>query len=182
VSEIADRYRRLAAGFTERVEVVPADRWDSPSPCTEWTARDVVGHMAGNADLFFGLVGRERPAGPSVADDPLGAWIAARDAIQGGLDDPAVATVEYEGQLGRSTFEQGIDRFVSADTLVHTWDLARATGLDDRLDPDEVHTVYESLAPMGDVLRSSGAFGAEVEAPEGADGQTRLLAFLGRRA
>jgi hypothetical protein len=32
-----------------------------------------------------------------------------------------------------------------------------------------------------DAMRSPGAFGPEVEAPEGASGQDRLLAFLGRR-
>ncbi len=34
-------------------------RWDSPSPCEEWTARDVVGHVVETQGMFLGLVGRE---------------------------------------------------------------------------------------------------------------------------
>jgi len=64
--------------------------------------------------------------------------------------------------------------------VVHSWDLARATGGDEQLDPAEVHKVFEALRPLGDKLRSPGAFGPAVDPPKGADEQTELLAFLGR--
>jgi len=181
-SEIAGRYRRLAAAFTARVEAVPDDRWSSPSPCEGWTAAEVVAHVAEAAELFLGLVDRRPPPAPSAVDDPVGAWEASRDAILAGLEDPAVARLEYEGELGQATFEMAVDRFVSADLVVHTWDLARAGGLDEHLDPDEVHRVFEEMRPMDDMLRGSGSFGPKVEAPADADEQTRLLAFLGRTA
>lgn len=41
----ADHYRRLAEAFTDTVRVVPNDRWDSPSPCVEWSARGVLNHI-----------------------------------------------------------------------------------------------------------------------------------------
>jgi hypothetical protein len=59
-------------------------------------------------------------------------------------------------------------------------DLARATGLDERLDPDAVARMLDGIEPMDEALRSSGHYGPKVEVPEGADEQTRLLAFLGR--
>jgi uncharacterized protein (TIGR03086 family) len=182
MTEISERFHRRAASFTSRVEAVPPDRWDNPSPCEEWTARDIVQHMVDNAQRFYGLVGRELPPGPSVTEDPVGAWKGARDAIQAGLDDPDIATLEYDGQMGKGTFEQGVDRFGGTDLVIHAWDLARATGGDERLDPDDVHAVYESLKPMDDMMRSPGAFGPKLEPPPGADEQTRLLAFAGRRA
>jgi uncharacterized protein (TIGR03086 family) len=181
VTEIADRFRRRSAAFTERVDAVPDDAWDNPSPCKDWVARDIVDHMVKNAHLFYSLVGRELPPGPSVADDPAAAWAYARDAIQGGLDDPEIAQLEYDGQMGRGTFESGVDRFGSPDVVIHTWDLARAAHLDERLDAADVHAVYESMRGLGEVLRTSGAFGPAVEPPAGADEQTRLLAFCGRR-
>jgi uncharacterized protein (TIGR03086 family) len=185
MSAIADRYRKLAAGFTARVEAVPEDQWSSQSPCDDWRARDIVRHVVDTSGMFLGFIGQEPPGGPSVDDDPAGAWTAARDAIQTALDDPAVATLEYDGQLGRSTFEASVDRFLSTDALVHTWDLARAVGLDERLDPDEVRASLEATAAMekefGEMMRNSGAFGAQVDAPDDADEQTRLLAFLGRK-
>ena len=180
MNEVADRYRSLARGFTERVEAVPEERWANPSPCAGWTARDVVRHMVETSELFLGMVGLEVPAGPSVDDDPVLAWAAARDAVQAALDDPEKATLAYEGRFGRTTFEQGIARFVCADLVVHTWDLARATGLDERLDPDAVHELFVGMEPMDEMLRQSGAFGPKLEPPEDADEQTRLLAFLGR--
>jgi uncharacterized protein (TIGR03086 family) len=183
MSRVADRFRKLAAGFTRRVEDVPADRWSNPSPCEAWTARDVVQHMVDASGIFLGFVGREVPRDPSVDDDPAAAWRNARDAVQAALDDPAVAATEYEGFAGRSTFEAGIDRFLAGDVLVHTWDLARATGLDERLDADEVHAMLEATDAIDDdsFLRQPGVFGPKLDAPEGADEQTRYLAFTGRR-
>ncbi len=179
-SEIAERYRRLATAFTARVEAVPDDRWSSPSPCEGWTAAELVAHVAEAAELFLDLVDRRPPPAPSATDDPVGAWAASRDAILAGLEDPDVADLEYEGELGRATFAMAIDRFASPDLVVHTWDLARAAGLDERLDPDEVHRVFEAMRPMDEMLRASGSFGPKVDPPAGADEQTRLLAFLGR--
>jgi uncharacterized protein (TIGR03086 family) len=83
--------------------------------------------------------------------------------------------------MGRSTFEQTIDMICTADVLVHTWDLARATGLDERLDPDEVHRFVEGMEPMDQLLRESGQYGPRVPVPDDADEQTRLIAFLGRQ-
>lgn len=182
MSEIAERFRTLAATFTDRVEATPADRWEAPSPCEGWTARDIVGHMVGNVDMFLGLVGEERQSTTSADDDPVAAWAEARDAVQAALDDPAVAGREYDGAFGRTTLEQSVDRFLGTDLLVHSWDLARATGGDEKLDPDTVHEVFEALQPMDDMLRAPRAFGPKLEPPPGADEQTRLLAFLGRRA
>ncbi len=178
---IADRYRRLAAEFTDTVAAVPGDRWADPSPCEDWNARDVVRHMVDTHGLFRGLVGREAPNGPSVDDDPLGAWKAARDQVQSDLDEPALAGAGYEGYLGPTTFEQSIDRFLGLDLLVHHWDLARAAGLDDRMNPAEVHRALQETASFGDALRTPGVCKAAIEPPPDADEQTRLLMFLGRR-
>jgi uncharacterized protein (TIGR03086 family) len=184
MSDTADRFRRLAAGFTERVEQVPADRWSQPSPCEGWTALDVVDHLVGACGIFLGFVGKQVPAEPKAADDPLGAWTNARDTVQAALDDPVVAATEFDGFAGRSTFEAGVARFLCGDVLVHTWDLARATGLDERLDPDEVHALYEATRAIEDdsFLRQGGVFGPKVDVPVDADEQTKYLAFTGRRA
>jgi uncharacterized protein (TIGR03086 family) len=180
MSETADRYRRLAAAFTARVEAVPADCWSSQSPCADWKARDVVQHMLDTSGMFLGFIGDKLPPGPSVDEDPLGAWANARDAMQAALDDPARATKEYDGMFGKTTFETSVNQFICADLVIHAWDVSRATGLDERLDPDEVHRIFELLRPFGDKLRGPGAFGPPVEPPPGADEQTQLLAFLGR--
>ena len=182
MAAVADRYRTLAAAMEDRIAAVPDDRWGSPAPCEGWSARDVVQHLVDTPAMFFGLVNQPAPTGgPSVDDDPVGAFRHVRDAVQRALDDPAVADLPYEGFMGASTFAKGVDQFLCADLVIHAWDLARATGQDERLDPDEVHRLSEALLPMDDMLRAPGAFGPKVEPPPGADEQTRLLCFLGRR-
>jgi hypothetical protein len=69
----------------------------------------------------------------------------------------------------------------NTDLVVHGWDLARATGQDEQLDPAEVRRVLEATAGMGALIRGGGAFGPPVEVPEDADEQTRMLAHLGPR-
>ncbi len=70
-------------------------------------------------------------------------------------------------------------RFI--DVLIHGWDLAVATGQDTTLDPELVETCWEIVRPQLDLLQGSGAFGTNVDVPDDADSQTRLLAVLGRR-
>jgi uncharacterized protein (TIGR03086 family) len=120
------------------------------------------------------------PSGPSVEDDPAGAWAAARDAVLAGLNDPTVAALEYDTPMGKSTFEQTVSMFGVGDILVHTWDLARATGLDETLDAAEVHRLLTAMEPMDEMMRQGDAFGPRVDVPADADEQTRLIAFTGR--
>jgi uncharacterized protein (TIGR03086 family) len=182
VSEIAERYRRVAEQFSARVHSVPDGAWDNPAPCEGWVARDVVGHLVEWLPaFFFGTWGIEAPAAPTVDGDPVGAWDALDRTLQGALDDPAVADSERDTHMGRTTFAQTIDTICTPDVLVHTWDLARATGLDETLDAEEVHRYVEGMEPIDAMLRTSGHYGPRVAVPADADEQTRLIAFLGRQ-
>jgi uncharacterized protein (TIGR03086 family) len=68
----------------------------------------------------------------------------------------------------------------TGDVFLHRWDLARATGRDETLDPDKCAAMLEGMLPMDKVLRQSGQYGPRVEVPDDADVQTKLLAFIGR--
>src|SRR3546814_18559900 len=93
--------------------------------------------------------------------------------VQVALDDPAVADREFDGSFGKNTFAGGVDQFICADLVVHAWDLARATGGDERLDPDEVHALYEAMLPLDEAIRQPGAVGPKDEPPPDADEPTR---------
>lgn len=182
MTEIADRYRRLSRAFADKVAGVPPDGWDAPTPCADWTVRDLVAHVVASQGLFLGFVGRSPGDGPAVDADPAGAWDLACAAVQAELEDPERAAAEFEGFQGPTTFEAAVDRFLNTDLVVHGWDLARASGQDERIDPEDVVRVRAVCEGFGDAMRDPRAFGPEVDAPAGADDQTRLLAFLGRRA
>jgi uncharacterized protein (TIGR03086 family) len=182
MTEIADRYRKASSQFGQRARQVPAEAWDNPAPCEGWVARDVVRHLVEwPSDFFFDRWGVPHPDAPAVDDDPVGAWRAVDEAFKGALDDPVIAQrVLDDLPMGSMSFEQAVDMILTDDVFLHTWDLARATGLDETLDPDEVHRMYVGMLPHDEMLRSSGHYGPRVEVPDDADEQTKLLAFIGR--
>jgi uncharacterized protein (TIGR03086 family) len=182
VSGPADEHRRVAGAFTATVEGVPAGRWDDPAPVDGWVGRDVVGHLVEWFPAFLDdSTCITLPAGPSVADDPVGAWRTQTDAVQALLDDPDTAQREHDfAHMGRMRLEQVIDMIYTADVFMHRWDLARATGQDETLDRDKCAVMLEGMLPMDELLRQSGQYGPRVDVPDDADVQTRLLAFIGR--
>ena len=190
MTESSERFEKVAAGFTATVENVPDDAWENPAPCEGWVGRDVVRHLVEwlpGPGFLLGTFGVETGPLPSVDEDPAAAWRIVRETIQRALEDPELATrVEDCGPPGRLSLEAAVDMTCTPDVLIHTWDLARAAGLDERLDPDEVRRQVvglESLPPEVDEgMRSSGHYGPRVEVAPNADEQTRLLAFMGRKA
>ncbi|MET8170531.1 TIGR03086 family metal-binding protein [Streptomyces sp. NPDC057456] len=156
--------------------------WDNPAPCEGWVARDVVRHLVEWFPAFLKSgAGVELPQGPSVDDDPVAAWTVHCDGVQALLDDPATAgKVLSNPHIGEVPLDQAVDRFYTADVFMHTWDLARASGQEETLDPVRCARMLDGMLPLDDVLRKSGQYGPRVEVPESADVQTRLLAFIGR--
>jgi uncharacterized protein (TIGR03086 family) len=183
MSEIAERYRQVAGGFTDRVRQVAPEAWELSAPCEGWVARDVVSHLVEWIPAFIADAGGPTaPTGPSVDDDPVGAWAALNTGIQAILDDPVASALVIEHpRAGTHRLDDAIATFMLGDVLVHTWDLARATGLDEKLDPEVVHDMVVAMEPLGDTLASSGQYGPRVQVPEDADEQTKLIAFTGRR-
>jgi uncharacterized protein (TIGR03086 family) len=183
MSDISERYERITAQFTERVRAVPPEAWDNPSPCEGWTARDVVGHLTDWIPGFFGSQGIEFPAVPSAQDDPVGAWETVQRTIGTAVADPAVAAKQVETPFGAQSLAETVDMIVTGDVFTHTWDLARATGQDETLDPDQLQRMTAAMGAMPDeVLRADGMFGPQIDAPADADDQTRFLAYAGRRS
>jgi len=180
MTAISDRYRRLSTEFTRRVDAVPDGRWDSPSPCEDWNARQVLQHVIDshvNMPKYGGVV---VTLTKSVDDDPRDAWLEARETMQELLDDPARAGAEYDGMFGRTSVQKTVDGFLGFDLLVHGWDIARATGQDETLPADEVQRVYADAGRLAGNLRMGGVCGPEVSVPADAGEQDRLLGLLGR--
>jgi uncharacterized protein (TIGR03086 family) len=92
----------------------------------------------------------------------------------------ADASAVADTPFGEQRLDQAIGMIVTGDVLVHQWDLARATGGDERLDPEAVHRLFDGMEAMDESMRSSGHFGPRVDVPADASEQDRLLAFTGR--
>jgi uncharacterized protein (TIGR03086 family) len=182
MTEIADRHRRLSDRFATTVAGVADDQWENATPCEDWTARELVGHVVDTQGMFLGLVGRELGPIPAVDDDPVAAWDGARAVVQADLDDPDRAGTEFTGFFGTTTFEAAVDRFLNSDLVIHGWDLARATGQDETIDPADAERVLEGARAFGDAFRGPRVCGPEVAVPADADIQIRVLGFYGRAA
>lgn len=181
-------FGRSVAEFGRRVAAVDGAQWSVPTPCDRWDVRALVNHLV-NEDrwvppLLDGATIAEvgdRLDGDLLGDDPVAAWRDASEAALAAAARPGV--VERTVHLSFGDFPGGAYlEQVATDHVVHAWDLARAIGADERLDPALVERAEATLAPMVDLGRAAGVFGAKVEAPPGADAQTRLLALSGRRA
>ena len=182
------RYDRVARGFGHRLSEVTDARWGDPTPCSDWSIRDLVDHVLGEQLWVPPLVAGEsieqigdRFAGDQIGADAVAAWDAARRAVSEALAPEGVGARTVRLSYGDSSVADYVGE-VTMDTLVHTWDLARATGGDDSLDPEAVDAAMAFIEPRLDAYRASGLFRDEVPVGPAADAQTRLLAVLGRSA
>ena len=191
MSELAERYRRRADAFEAKVEAVAPEQWADQSPCEKWSARDVVEHIVFMHGVMLRPVNKALPKAPTVAEDPLGAFQAARASVEAVLDEPELAGADCDTPAGRMTAADHIDQVVSDDLVLHGWDLARATGQDETMDPADMERLWASTSAIpAEVMvqyRTPGAFGPgievfgpEVKVPEDAPLQDRLLGFVGR--
>ena len=127
--------------FGARVHAVPPERWDSPTPCSEWSVRDLVAHMcfehrwaphvlAGEAMEDVG----DRYDGDLLGDDPMRGWDrgdgGSRTGV--GLDGRARLAGARVVRVAPGGGVRQVQMLV--DLTVHEWDLARGAGLDERVD------------------------------------------------
>lgn len=181
MTDVADRYARIADRFGALLAGTPPGAWGRPSPCPEWTAHGVARHVVDTHRRVLTRLTGGDPTPPDSDEDLAASWQVESAAVRSALADPARAGTQVDSFGSQQPFEDLVGTLLCADTLIHSWDLARATGQDERLDPPGVEAALTFLEPNDAMLRRPGGFGPRVDAPEGADAQTRLLCFVGRQ-
>jgi uncharacterized protein (TIGR03086 family) len=176
--EVVDRVTHLLHGFDARVQAAAPDAWGNQSPCSEWTARDVVVHVGNNLKRLIAAMNGGEPTQIAADDDIVATWNSTLHDFLTTVPTADLST-NVPGPMGPMSLENLIGRFVCNDVLVHTWDLARAVGGDETLDADAVAGAYSGLKPMDAMIRRPGVFADKIER-DGVDLQTEFLAFLGR--
>lgn len=176
-----------SAEFERAVRRLPADSWGHPTP-SDLTVRELVEHVVfGNrfTALLLGGVGRAEAramlTGDQLGDNPATAVAesAAGQAEAFAVAPPAQMVPHPRGDVPASEFL----RFRLVDLVVHGWDLLRAAGLDETLDPTVVSELWALVEPHLPAMLAYGAYGAgpSGKRPEDASIQTRLLDAFGRR-
>ena len=182
-------HRRAVEEFDARVRAVGDDQWELPTPCSDWNVRQLVNHLVyedrWTVPLMEGstiaAVG-DRYEGDLLGDDPRG---CLGGVVRRGRRGRCRPTAPLSGWWTCRAAPPRPAEYVSqlfADHLIHAWDLARAVGADERLDPELVEACAAWFAEMEPHYRAAGAIGERPETPPGADAQTILLAAFGRTA
>jgi len=186
VVAVTELHRRACQAFGERVHTVGAGQWRLPTPCAGWDVAELVNHVvAENRWTEPMLEGRridevgDRFNGDLLGDDPAAAWDDSASAATAAVGRPGAMEVTAHLSFG-DVSGKAYTRQLFADLLVHAWDLARATGGDERLDPALVSACAEWFDAVEDDYRAAGVIGAPVAVPGDADAQSRLLARFGR--
>jgi uncharacterized protein (TIGR03086 family) len=173
--------------LVRRLRLVTDSDWSLPTPCVEWDVRDLVNHFIGGNRryvlLLHGASAAEVDATRTV--DHIG-----RDAMRSFTSTAPVLLEAFaeDGAMSRVCHHPNGDRTGAElaqlrvlDVTIHAWDLARAIGADEHLDPDLVAFALACTAHV-EPLRQQGRFAAAIddEGAIAASPQQRLLMLTGR--
>jgi uncharacterized protein (TIGR03086 family) len=180
MSTIASNYLRVAHGFSNVLASVKEDSWQNKTPCDDWNATELTKHVIATHQRVYSMIGGDGIEGFD-AELPLQAqWIVELRAYENVLNDDAIASIPVQTRAGEQPFSELIEGLLMIDTLCHTWDLARATGADETLDPVAVSSAHAKLVDMDQAIRVPGGFKDAIVATPDANAQTKFLNFTGR--
>lgn len=174
-----DLYRRATDRAVAVTAAIQPDELELSTPCSTWTVQDLLDHLVGGTRyLRAAIVGAEAsaPTGATAADFCDGVQACLR-----GLAEPGALQRTCTSPLGFdwTVLEATAGTFM--DVLIHTWDLAAATGQDTNLDPELVDACVAMFLPdMPERGRAAGIIGPAVVVDGDATPQQRLLAAMGR--
>ena len=178
-------FQRAAALANATVSAVRPDQLGLPTPCTEWTVRELINHML-TGNLFFVSLATGAPApdrtADHVGDDHVASFRDSLAQLSAAFTEPGflgkpVPTPDGEA-TGAVLAEMRFNEFV-----IHSWDLAKATGQSTDLDHELAERVLASMriSPLLARARGKGGpIGEQQPAPADATPADRLAAFMGR--
>jgi uncharacterized protein (TIGR03086 family) len=187
VSELPGLFAEAVACFGERVRQVADDQWGAPTPDHGWDVRALVNHLVYENLWALPLLDGKTIAevgdgldGDLLGADPRAAWDEASVASIVAVGGKGVLDRTVHVSFGDISGAEYVSQLLS-DHVIHAWDLARAIGAEESLDPGLVEWVLAYIGPNADGARAAGVFGPEIDVPDCADPLTRLLAVTGRR-
>ncbi|MFD2466215.1 TIGR03086 family metal-binding protein [Amycolatopsis silviterrae] len=177
----------LAAVLESTGELVAGvSRWDAPTPCPEWTVRELVNHLVLGHRLFTGALRGEAGgsldprAADVLGDDPVAAYREAVAGLLAAFRQPGALERVVEVPAGTVPGIVAVHLRI-VEELVHGWDLARATGQEPKFEDSLVEReIAFSTAKLGDLPPERSPFAPPVPVAESAPPLDRLVALLGR--
>jgi uncharacterized protein (TIGR03086 family) len=181
-STILDDLARASAVLGDLVDRIAADQWAAPTPCTEWSVRDVVDHLVGT-NLVLVAMFEQGPMPDREADrlgaDPATAYRRSIAALQTAAARPGVLERSQSTALGTATGVERL-RWRIADLLTHGWDLVQATGIIAEIPDDLVDQALTFVRAQLPNQTRTGRFADPEPIQANAPAIDRLAAFTGR--
>jgi len=182
--DVIDLDRRASVAMTSLIEATSVDHYDAPTPCPDWVVRDLLAHVvAGNVKYTEIAQGSDWARGVPVVDlgdDPAATYRRTSETMLQAWEQPGVLEREITLPIGRGRAESALYIHLG-ETLVHGWDLAKATRQEPVYDRDIVEAglnQYMSWLPPG---RPAGTpFSNAMALGDDAAPIDRLAAYLGR--
>lgn len=172
-------YDTAADGFAAALAGCEGGDLSGASPCPDWKAQDVIEHVLGGAAMFAQMLGGEAP---EVDGTPSERFAALRAAVVAAANIPGVEDRTVPFPPGSEMPTENFLGIAASDTLIHTWDLAKATGQQVTLDPGVLERSWERMKPADEFIRQPGIFGPKIEVGDDAPADVQALAFFGRDA
>jgi uncharacterized protein (TIGR03086 family) len=176
----------LAAAAPRTIGVVRGiadDQLDLPTPCHDYTVRDLLNHLF-QVVVNFQELAVKRPV--EWADKPDHLVEGWRDRFEVEVGRLVVAWSDpstLEGlSPGMGMPQTTVGGMVLLDLTVHGWDLAVATGQPYQPAPEVMADLHELVEQLGPTARTMGVFADPVPVPTTTAHHdlTRLLAQTGR--
>lgn len=179
-----DLARRATASMSGLLAQISADQYALPTPCADWSVGDLVTHvLAGNVkyvDIARGGNWFRGVPQIEVAEDAAAMYRATAEEMLRAWEEPGALDRQIDLPRGRSPSEGALQLHL-AETLVHGWDLAVATGVPATFDDDAAEASlahYRTWLPPERPAQLP--FADATELPAGAPALRRLAAYLGR--
>src|SRR5438128_1059279 len=145
--DIVRLHERALDETAHLVDGVSPDQMGLPTPCSDWDVRALLAHLVGGNVRWAALARGEptrrgpaqggRPGADLLGDDPAGAYRRSAEVLKQAWQDPALLDRPFELPIGVLPGRAALNlRLV--ETVVHAWDLAKATEQHPAFDPDVV--------------------------------------------
>ncbi|MFC0359236.1 TIGR03086 family metal-binding protein [Kytococcus schroeteri] len=177
-----------ARAFAVVLERLPDDAWGRPTPCSEWSVKDVVNHVVAEHEWVPHLLRGEgveqvgdRYDGDRLGGSPAAARRAWQMAMLGSLQAWAqVEEVDHPVALsgGMQTAGEYAHQML-VDLTVHAWDVAQGGGVSVPVLTDAVGVAFAYEKPRVAQGEAAGLF-APPRRPRSDHPMDQLVALLGR--
>jgi uncharacterized protein (TIGR03086 family) len=181
--ELSEQLDTIVASLTGIAGGVRPDQFGNETPCANFKVRDVFDHMIQGASQLGPQLRGETPdpVPDGLTDEErLGALKTHLDDLVAAAKSPGAGDRIVQAPFGEIPGSVLV-QFLTVDGMVHTTDIARATGQtydpDPALAAEVLASAQQLIAPE---LRDGDTFAAETTVPDDASSITKLVAFTGR--